>query len=134
MSLYADLILDHYQHPRNNTLLTSEVSKLDIKSIDVSNPLCGDKLHMEIREQDGVIQEIGFTAEGCAISIASASMLTEYAKGKTKKELLDISTDDVLGLLKIELTPNRMKCALLSWEGLMKLLSSSVDQTLSKIE
>lgn len=122
MSIYADIILDHYQNPRNNTLLTSEVSKLDIKSIDVHNPLCGDKLHMELREEDGVIREIGFTGEGCAISIASASMLIEHAKGKTKKELLEISVDDVLGLLNIELTPNRMKCALLSWEGLRKLL------------
>lgn len=122
MSIYADLILDHYQYPRNNTLLTSEVSKLDIKSIDVSNPLCGDKLHMELMEKDGIITEIGFTGQGCAISIASASMLTEYVKGKKTKELLDLRTDDVLGLLNIELTPNRMKCALLSWEGLRKLL------------
>jgi len=117
MSIYADLILDHYQYPRNNTLVKGATSK-----VDLDNPLCGDKIHMEIREKDGVIEEIGFTGEGCAISIASASMLTEHAKGKTKIELLEISVNDVLGLLNIELTPNRMKCALLSWEGLRKLL------------
>ena len=82
MSIYADLILDHYQNPRNNILLTSEVSKSEIQSINVSNPLCGDKLHMELSEKDGVVEHIGFTGDGCAISIASASMLTEYAKGK----------------------------------------------------
>jgi len=117
MSIYADMILDHYQNPRNNSSIKGATAK-----VDLDNPLCGDKLHMELREEDGVIHEIGFTGEGCAISIASASMLTEHAKGKTKKELLEISVDDVLGLLNIELTPNRMKCALLSWEGLRKLL------------
>ncbi|MDA1316662.1 MAG: iron-sulfur cluster assembly scaffold protein [bacterium] len=120
MSIYADLILDHYQHPRNNTLLTPGVSK----SVDVNNPLCGDKLHMEIIEKDGVMQEIGFTGEGCAISIASASMLSEYAKGKSKAELLDLNAQDVVGLLGIDLTPNRMKCALLGWEALIKLLNN----------
>jgi len=117
MSIYADIILDHYQNPRNFGKLNSPTSE-----VSLDNPLCGDKLHMELREEDGVIREIGFTGEGCAISIASASMLTENAKGKTKKELLEITVDDVLGLLNIELTPNRMKCALLSWEGLRKLL------------
>ena len=124
MSIYADLILDHYQNPRNNILLTSEVSKSEIQSINVSNPLCGDKLHMELSEKDGVVKHIGFTGDGCAISIASASMLTEYAKGKKTSELVDLSGQDVIGLLGIELTPNRMKCALLSWEALIKLVTN----------
>ena len=124
MSIYADLILDHYQNPRNNILLTSEVSKSEIQSINVSNPLCGDKLHMELSEKDGVVEHIGFTGDGCAISIASASMLTEYAKGKNVSELVDLSGQDVIGLLGIELTPNRMKCALLSWEALIKLVTN----------
>jgi len=117
MSIYADLILDHYQYPRNNKTINGATAKVDLE-----NPLCGDKLHMEILEKDGKIEEIGFTGEGCAISIASASMLTEHVKGKSKKELLAIRTEDVLGLLNIELTPNRMKCALLSWEALLKLV------------
>jgi len=117
MSIYADIILDHYQNPRNNKQIVNAQ-----KSVDVDNPFCGDKLHFECFIKDGKVKEIGFTGEGCAISIASASMLTEHTKGKTKKELLEISINDVLGLLNIELTPNRMKCALLSWEGLRKLL------------
>src|SRR3989339_1005261 len=117
MSIYADIILDHYQYPRNN-------KKLDVptSTVDVSNPLCGDELHMELIEKNGKVVEIGFTAVGCAISIASASMLTEYVKGKRVKDLVEISKDDVLRLLNIELTPNRIKCALLSWEALKKLM------------
>ncbi len=117
MSIYADLILDHYKNPRNNKMLEDPTS-----TVDVNNPLCGDKLHMELSEKDGVVEHIGFTGDGCAISIASASMLTEYAKGKNVSELVDLSGQDVIGLLGIELTPNRMKCALLSWEALIKLI------------
>jgi nitrogen fixation NifU-like protein len=125
MSLYADLILDHYQNPRNNKHILPTSGVGNITSIDVSNPLCGDKLHMELSEKNGVVENIGFTGDGCAISIASASMLTEYAKGKKTSELVDLSGQDVIGLLGIELTPNRMKCALLSWEGLIKVISNS---------
>lgn len=120
MSIYADIILDHYQSPRNNRTLTHPMV-----SIDVDNPLCGDKLHFESTFKNGKLQEIGFTGEGCAISIASASMLTEYAKGKSIRDLEHLSKDEVLGLLHIELTPNRMKCALLSWEGLVKLMKNT---------
>ncbi len=118
MSIYADIILDHYQNPRNN-------KKLDTPSrtVDVNNPLCGDKLHMELTEKNGSVEDIGFTGEGCAISIASASLLTQYAKGKDLQKLSSLEADDVVGLLGIELTPNRMKCALLSWEGLLKLVN-----------
>lgn len=115
MSIYEDIILDHYQNPRNNHVLKEPTSK-----VDVSNPLCGDKLHFEIRDSDGIIQEVGFNGEGCAISTASASLLSEYAKGKSRSELKSLKKEDVLGLLGIELTPNRMKCALLSWEALVK--------------
>ncbi|MBP9691084.1 iron-sulfur cluster assembly scaffold protein [Candidatus Woesebacteria bacterium] len=116
MSIYADLILDHYQNPRNNKKLENPTSQ-----VDVSNPLCGDKLHFEITEREGLVHEIGFTGEGCAISIASASMVSEYAKGKTILQLKTLSKEDVLALLGIELSPNRMKCGLLSWEGLLKM-------------
>lgn len=117
MSIYADLILDHYHHPRNNKSISHASAQ-----VDVNNPLCGDALHMEVVEKDGIIKEVGFTGEGCAISIASASLLTEHVKGKKTTELVAITPDDVIGLLGIELTPNRMKCALLAWEGIRKLV------------
>jgi len=122
MSIYADIILDHYQHPRNNKKISHTKSTSEVVSVDVDNSLCGDTLHMEIAFSEGKITDIGFTGEGCAISIAAASMLTEYAKGKKRDDLVDMKHEDVLGLLGIELTPNRMKCALLSWEALKKLL------------
>lgn len=117
MSIYQDVILDHYQYPRNQGKISHPTS-----SVDVSNPLCGDKLHMDVKTSDGKVSEISFDGEGCAISIASSSMLTEYAKGKKIKELSKLDKDFVLELLKIELTPNRLKCALLSWEALIKAL------------
>lgn len=120
MSIYADLILDHYEHPRNNKTLEKPS-----RTVDVSNPLCGDRLHVEIKVSDGVITDIGFQGEGCAISMASASILSEYAKGKQVKELVDFSPQDMIGLLGIELTPNRLKCGLLSWEALKKIINNS---------
>lgn len=118
-SIYQDIILDHYRFPRNFGTIENPSN-----SVDVSNPLCGDKLHIDIKEKDSKIEEISFSGEGCAISIASASMLTEYAKGKPKDELKKIESDFILKeLLQIQLTPNRVKCALLSWEALVKVLS-----------
>jgi nitrogen fixation NifU-like protein len=116
MSIYGDIILDHYNFPRNNIKLAKPSAH-----IHVDNPLCGDSLDMEIVEKNGRIREIGFTGQGCAISIASASLLTEFVKGKTKDEVLKIDKDNVVGLLNIELSPNRLKCALLAWEGMIKL-------------
>lgn len=117
MTIYGDLILDHYQKPRNNHRLNHPSA-----AIDVYNLLCGDKLHMEIKINGDKVDDIGFTGEGCAISIASASLLTQYAKGRNAKTLVELSSDNVLKLLNIELSPNRAKCALLSWEALIKLM------------
>lgn len=117
MSIYQDIIMDHYRFPRNKGKLDNPTN-----SLDLNNPLCGDKLHMEIQEKDGILQDIAYTGEGCAISMASASMLSEYVKGKTTEELFQLDKDTVLELLGIELTPNRLKCALLALEGLHKVL------------
>lgn len=119
MSIYEDLIIDHYKNPRNNKLLKKTTSK-----VDVENPLCGDSLHFEILEKDGKVEDIGFSGEGCAISIASASILSEKAKGQSIQKLRSMKAEDVVGLLGIELTPNRMKCALLSWEALQKVVKN----------
>ncbi|MFA9289445.1 MAG: iron-sulfur cluster assembly scaffold protein, partial [Weeksellaceae bacterium] len=78
MSVYGDIILDHYHYPRNFKALEKPTA-----SVDVDNPLCGDKLHFEIVEHDDLIESVGFTGEGCAVSLASASMLTEHVKGKS---------------------------------------------------
>ncbi len=117
MSIYGDIILDHYEYPRNKKTIENHTH-----AVDVSNPLCGDELSMEAVIKDGIVTDIGFHGEGCAISIASASILTEYAMNKSVKELSGLTPQRVLAILKVELSPNRMKCGLLAWEALLRLL------------
>ena len=108
--LYRENILDHYQDPRNFGALDDP----DI-SYEDDNPLCGDVLRIDIKVDDqNRITDVGFTGEGCAISQASASMLSEEILGKTLDEVKQIGKEDILDLLGIELGPVRLKCALLS--------------------
>lgn len=108
--LYRENILDHYQNPRNYGALENP----DIAYED-DNPLCGDVIRIEIKldDQDRVAH-VAFGGEGCAISQASASMLTEEIMGKSLDEVKKISKDDMLDMLGIQLGPVRIKCALLA--------------------
>ncbi|MGE5177800.1 MAG: Fe-S cluster assembly sulfur transfer protein SufU [Bacteroidota bacterium] len=111
--LYRQDILDHSQNPRNfGTLDHPDISAED------SNPLCGDKIRMDLIVRDGVIEDVRFTGVGCSISRAAASMLTEEIKGKTLEEVKRIGREDVLEMLGIELGPVRLKCALLALKTL----------------
>jgi len=118
-SLYQAVILDHAKHPRNCGRLEGADCHGDAK-----NPTCGDSLSMDIVTEGGLISDIRFTGQGCAISQASASLLTESVKGKPIKAALGLGTNDILTLLGVELSPNRLKCALLSLETLKKSLAS----------
>ena len=106
--IYKDIILDYYRHPRN----FGDLPDPDVRSKD-SNPLCGDVIEMQIRVRDGKIDDLRFKGRGCAISQASASMLTELAKGKTLDEIKALDKEDVLSMLGIDPGPTRIKCALL---------------------
>jgi nitrogen fixation NifU-like protein len=106
--IYKDIILDYYRHPRN----FGELPDPDVRAKD-SNPLCGDVIEMELKIKDGRIDDLRFKGRGCAISQASASMLTELAKGKTLEEIKSLGKDDVLNMLGIDPGPTRIKCALL---------------------
>jgi nitrogen fixation protein NifU and related proteins len=107
--LYREAILDHYQNPRNyGTLEPADVS------YEEDNPVCGDHIRLDLRLQDGRVSEVRFSGHGCAISQASASMLTETIQGKTLDELKAMGKDDILEMLGIPLGPVRLKCALLS--------------------
>ncbi len=117
MSIYQELILDHYKNPKN----FGKLDKPD-KVIEINNPLCGDKFNMYAKVKGDIIENVAFTGEGCAISVASASMLTEYSKGKKISDLKKLNTPFILKLIGIDLSPNRLKCALLPLEGLHKLL------------
>ena len=116
--IYRELVLDYYRNPRN----FGKLEQHDISSHD-TNPLCGDEVDMQIRVTDGKMAEIKFFGKGCAISLASASMLTELAKGKPLEWVKQLTKEDVLKLLgNPELGPSRIKCALLG----MKVLKTGV--------
>ncbi|HEY4028618.1 MAG TPA: SUF system NifU family Fe-S cluster assembly protein [Candidatus Dormibacteraeota bacterium] len=105
---YREFILDHYKNPRN----FGRIEGADI-SHEEYNPLCGDLVGMDFRVTDGVIDEVRFHGRGCAISQASASLLTERLQGMSLEEARAISRDDVLDELGIAISPARLKCALL---------------------
>jgi len=106
--IYKDIILDYYRNPRN----FGDLPNPDVRAKD-SNPLCGDIIEMQLKINDGKIEDVRFKGKGCAISQASASMLTEAVKGKTLDEVKAMSKSDVLNLLGIDPGPTRIKCALL---------------------
>lgn len=117
--IYKEIILDYYRHPRNY----GKLEKFDIDAHD-SNPLCGDEIEIQVGVgEDRSIKEIKFYGKGCAISQASASMLTELAKGKPLDWVKQLSKQDILEMLgNPELGPSRIKCALLG----MKVLKMGV--------
>ena len=106
---YREYILDHYKNPRNFGRLEGP----DI-SHEEYNPLCGDMVGMDFRVRDGLIEDVRFHGRGCAISQASASLMTERLKGMPLEEARNVSKEDVLDDLGIEISPARLKCALLS--------------------
>lgn len=108
--LYRDLILDHYKNPRHKGTLDPH----DF-SFEDENPLCGDKIRIDVRlDPDRRVKEVAFNGRGCAISQASASMLTDSILGKSLDDVKQLSKEDILEMLGIELGPVRLKCALLS--------------------
>ena len=106
---YREFILDHYKNPRN-------FGRLDGAQIshEEYNPLCGDLVGMDLKVAGNRIEDVKFHGRGCAISQASASLLTERLKGMTLDEARTIGKEDVLDELGIEISPARLKCALLS--------------------
>jgi nitrogen fixation NifU-like protein len=106
---YREYILDHYKNPRN-------FGRIDAPDIthEEYNPLCGDMVGMDFRVRDGLIEDVMFHGRGCAISQASASLMTERLKGMTLDEARQLSKEDVLDELGIDISPARLKCALLS--------------------
>jgi nitrogen fixation protein NifU and related proteins len=109
-SIYSEIILDYYRHPRNKGKL--ENPQVHAKD---SNPLCGDVVEIQmVLDGDDTVKDVRFNGQGCAISQASASMLTELVKGKSLDEVRKISKEDILSLIGGELSAVRLKCALLS--------------------
>jgi nitrogen fixation NifU-like protein len=133
--LYRDVILDHNRRPRNFGALEPADA-----SVEGFNPLCGDRLTVRLRMSGEEISDIRFEGEGCAISTASASLMTEAVKGKTRADALalfervhrlltdDDASSDELGKLAalsgVREYPARVKCASLCWHTLASALNS----------
>jgi nitrogen fixation protein NifU and related proteins len=113
--LYRELILEHAKHPHNaGTLEAPDVSH------EEHNPLCGDRVRIDLRIEDGVIADVRFNGRGCAISQASASLLTDELRGMPVEQAKLFPKEELLELIGIPLDKNpvRIKCALLSLKAL----------------
>jgi len=121
--LYRDEILEHYRNPHNFGTL-NEPSAVH----EGANPLCGDRITLMLGINDeGTVEAVAFTGRGCAISQASASMLTDEIKGKPLAEIARLGRQDVLDSLGIEISPARLKCALLSLDTLRHALDGRIE-------
>ena len=109
--IYREKIIDHYKNPRN----FGDLPDATVKAHD-ENPLCGDSLDfaLKINEENDMIEKVKFKGKGCALSIASASMLTKKIKGKNVEDIMKLEKDDILKMMGVHPDPARIKCVLLS--------------------
>lgn len=111
--IYKQNILDHYKNPRNKGKLDS----FDMKG-SARNTSCGDTAEIFLKLKDGIVSEASFEGDGCAISQAGASMLTEKLRGMKSEELKLLSPGDMYNMLGVKISPGRSGCALLSYQAL----------------
>ncbi|WP_139892267.1 Fe-S cluster assembly sulfur transfer protein SufU [Bacillus sp. D386] len=137
-TLYRQVIMDHYKNPRNKGSL--EDGSL---VIDMNNPTCGDRIHLTLKVEDGIVQDAKFDGEGCSISMSSASMMTQIVKGKSSEEALklagifsnmiqgkeydegNLDLGDIEALQGVSKFPARIKCATLAWKAMEKGLNEN---------
>lgn len=115
--IYREQILEHYHNPLN----TAPLDKVTHKA-KVANYSCGDEIELSLEIENNIIKGISHNTTGCAIAIASASILSDYMKGKSLDSMENINKNTILKLVGIELTPSRLKCALLPLEAVRKAL------------
>jgi nitrogen fixation protein NifU and related proteins len=134
-SLFQDLILEHYKHPRNKGELENAS-----RQVHMNNPTCGDEIWLQLRFEDDTVTDVKFRGEGCSISQASISMMTQLLKGRTKEDVARLSRrftemmhgnaeaardremGDLRALAGVSRFPVRVKCALLGWNALEEAL------------
>lgn len=107
--LYRENIIQHYKHPQNYGVLENADINMHAK-----NPSCGDELFLFLQTQDGKIKDIKWKGEGCAISQAATSMLSQEIKNKSLQEISKMSEQDIRDMLGVDISPARQKCAFLS--------------------
>ena len=109
--MYRQQILDHYKNPRNY----GDIEDPTFSHVG-ENPMCGDTIEMNVvlDQDEEVIEHVAFTGDGCAISQASASMLSEELKGMEVEELEAMDRDDIIDMLGVDISPMRVKCAVLA--------------------
>ncbi|PIR55526.1 SUF system NifU family Fe-S cluster assembly protein [Candidatus Peregrinibacteria bacterium CG10_big_fil_rev_8_21_14_0_10_36_19] len=117
MDLYSEIILDYYKNPRNKGPLKDANAYSE-----EYNPSCGDKISIQLKIEDNKITKANFDGIGCAISQATTSMLTEEIIGKTIEEIKAMDTPDIINMLGIEISPGRIKCALLGLSTIKKAI------------
>ncbi|NBJ71134.1 MULTISPECIES: Fe-S cluster assembly sulfur transfer protein SufU [Clostridia] len=132
-TLYRQVIMDHYKNPRNKGRIDG-----DALTVDMNNPTCGDRIQLTMQVEDGIVKEAKFEGEGCSISMASASMMTQAIKGLEVEKAIkmshifskmmlgeDVDTEgvdlgDIEALQGVSKFPARIKCATLSWKAMEK--------------
>jgi len=113
--MYKEHILDQYRNPQNKGELAGATH-----THTENNPLCGDEVTVQVIVDDGNISDIKWDGKGCAISMASASLLTEKVKGMSVEDIMQFKKDSMLELIQIPVGPVRLKCVLLCLETLQK--------------
>lgn len=138
--LYRRVIMDHYQNPRNKGRLED-----DAVTVDLNNPTCGDRISLQMRIKDDTIEDVKFIGEGCSISIASASMMTQAIKGLKVEEALSLvhlfsqmvqgeevdferfPLEDIEALSGVSKFPARIRCATLAWKAMKEGIQPLVE-------
>ncbi|MCQ6264084.1 SUF system NifU family Fe-S cluster assembly protein [Fictibacillus sp. WQ 8-8] len=131
--LYRQVIMDHYKNPRNKGQLAD-----DSVTINMNNPTCGDRIQLHLKVDDGKISDAKFDGEGCSISLASASMMTQTVKGLSVEDAVKLAhvfynmmlgkdyddttfdLGDIEALQGVSKFPARIKCATLAWKAMEK--------------
>ena len=122
--LYSDILLDHFRHPRNyGSLEAPDVSN------EQFNPLCGDRIRIELKLEQSIVTAARFKGDGCAISKAAASILTEIVVGKDLQKLAEISDAQLISALESDIKPARLQCALLPLNALRAGLQDLQDKS-----
>lgn len=139
--LYRAVIMEHYKKPRNKGYLDE-----NNVTVDMNNPTCGDRIHLTLKINDGIVEDAKFDGEGCSISMSSASMMTEIIKGRKVEEALKLADifskmmlgeeideeildelGDIAALQGVSKFPARIKCATLAWKAMEKGVSKEIE-------